>query len=152
MNLKDQLVALRESAVAHPEDISVTSKALTQKRLLDIEKREASKKKRIEESVLLLENRAKWVAHSTSNDTWFSVIELSDYITSYTLDEARKCDDLAPVFAKISDLGDLIPFIGYRNERNAIDQTEKVPVLFACWGDELPSDAPIMTIKGAKPA
>lgn len=150
MSLKKQLIALRESAVTNPEEISVESKALSQKRQLDIEKREISKKKRIEESVLLLQNRAKWVAHSTSKDTWFSVIELSDYITSYTLDEARKCGELEPVFTKINELGDLIPFVGYRSEKNAIDQFEKVPVLFACWGDEIPPEAPIITGKGAK--
>lgn len=150
MSLKNQLIALRESAVAHPEEISVESKTLAQKRQLDIEKREASKKKRVEESILLLANRAMWVAHSTSKDTWFSVIELSDFITGYTLDEARKCDDLQPIFSKIAEVGDLIPFVGYRSEKNAIEQFEKVPVLFACWGEEIPADAPIITAKGTK--
>lgn len=154
MSLKEQLIALRKSAVTNPdpEAISVESKALSLKRQFDIEKREASKKKRVAESMLLLQNRAMWVAHSTSKDTWFSVIELSDYITSYTLDEARKCAELEPVFTRIEELGDLIPFIGYRSEKNAIEQFEKVPVLFACWGDEIPPEAPIITSKSAKAA
>jgi hypothetical protein len=150
MSLKKQLVALRESAVANPEDISEESKAITQKRQLEIEKREASKKKRIEESLLLLQNRAEWVANSTSKDTWFSVVELGDYITVYTLDEAQKCTDLEPVFAKITEDGELIPFVGYRNEKNAGEQFEKIPVLFACWGDEIPPEAPTVSGKVGK--
>ena len=75
MTLKKDLVTLRELAVAHPEEISEQSKAITQKNQAVIEKRESSKKKRIYESLLLLDSRAKWVANSKSEDIWFSVIE-----------------------------------------------------------------------------
>jgi hypothetical protein len=157
MSLKERLIALRESAVANPEEISVESRSLAQKRQREIKQREASKKKRIEQSLLLLQQRAQWVALSTSKETWFSVIELSEYITIYTLDEAKKCVELDPVFARLaatSEEGEgtqLIPFVGYRNEKNATDQIEKVPVLFACWSDEIPPEAPTISGKVVKP-
>ena len=142
MSLKTILVALRELAVINPDQISDESKSLAEKRRLDAQKREISKKKRIEESCLLLQCRAQWVARSTSVNEWFAVIELGDYITEVSLDEAKKCKELDPIFVMIYETEGLTPFVGYSKEKDANDQLEKIPVLFACWADEIPPNAP----------